>query len=155
MLTSTKWSESYTANCKGNPKSIPIYNWTKHSFQMRRWRWNQMHCSPKGLSFRDWVPIDRDLFDFLGPYSYFKVPIFNVLAKFTLRMSIQSACTQQWVNLICAVLNHNLLMEMVSIFVATASVLHCWQILVFSSSFALNFINRPFGSLFWLLRDPI
>ena len=44
---------------------------------------------------------------------------------------------------------------MVSIFVATASVSHCWQILVFSSSFALNFINRPFGSLFWLPRVPI
>ena len=87
-------------------------------------RWNQMHCFSKGLSFRDWIPRDKDLFDFLGPSSYFKVPIFNVLAKFTLRMSIQSACTQQWVNLICAVFNHNLRKEMVSIFVATACS-HC------------------------------
>ena len=58
-------------------------------------------------------------------------------------------------NLICAVLNHNLLLEMVSIFVGTGSVLHCWQILVFTSAYALNFINRRFGSLFWLLRVPI
>ena len=29
----------------------------------------------------------------LGPYLYFRVPIFNVLAKFIQRMSIQSSCT--------------------------------------------------------------
>ena len=44
---------------------------------------------------------------------------------------------------------------MVSIFVGTGSVLRCWQILVFTSAYALNFINRRFGSLFWLLRVPI
>ena len=44
---------------------------------------------------------------------------------------------------------------MVSIFVGTGSVLHCWQNLVFTSAYALNFINRRFGSLFWLLRVPI
>ena len=81
----------------------------------------------------------------LGPYLYFKVPIFNVSAKFTRRMSIQSACTQQWVNLICAVLNHNLLLKMVSIFIGTVSVLHCWQFFVFYSAYALNFINPSFG----------
>ena len=43
---------------------------------------------------------------------------------------------------------------MVSIFVGAGSVLHCWQILVFSSAYVLNFINRPIGSLFWLLRVP-
>ena len=37
----------------------------------------------------------------LGPYLYFRVPIFSVLASFTRRKSIQSACIQQWVNLIC------------------------------------------------------
>ena len=37
----------------------------------------------------------------LGPYLYFRVPIFSVLASFTRRMSIQSACIQQWVNLNC------------------------------------------------------
>ena len=31
--------------------------------------------------------------------------------------------------------------------------LYCWQILFFS--YALNFINRCFGSLFWLLGVPI
>ena len=35
------------------------------------------------------------------PYSYSRVPIFSVLASFTQRMSIQSACIQQQVNLIC------------------------------------------------------
>ena len=35
-----------------------------------------------------------------------------------------SACTQLWVNFICAVLNHKLLLEVVSIFVGTGSVLH-------------------------------
>ena len=58
-------------------------------------------------------------------------------------------------NLICAVLNHELLLEMVSIFVGTGSVLRCWQILVFTSAYALNFINRRFGSLFCLPRVPI
>ena len=40
------------------------------------------------------VPITgpyRDLFGVLGPYLYFRVPIFSVLATFTQRMSIQSA----------------------------------------------------------------
>jgi len=44
---------------------------------------------------------------------------------------------------------------MVSICVGTGSVLHCWQMLVFTSAYALNFINRLFGSLFWLPRVPI
>ena len=43
----------------------------------------------------------RNLFDILGPYLNFRVPIFSVLAKFTQRLSIQSSYTQQWVNLIC------------------------------------------------------
>ena len=58
-------------------------------------------------------------------------------------------------NLICAVLDHILLLVMVSIFVGTGSVLQCWQILVFTSAYALNFINCRFGSLFWLPRVPI
>ena len=33
----------------------------------------------------------RDLFGILGPYLYFRVPIFSVLTIFTWRMSIQSA----------------------------------------------------------------
>jgi len=57
--------------------------------------------------------------------------------------------------LICAVLDHILLLVMVSIFVGTGSVLQCWQILVFTSAYALNFINCRFGSLFWLPRVPI
>jgi len=40
-------------------------------------------------------------------------------------------------------------------FVGTGSVLKCWQILAFTSAYALNFINRRFGSLFWLPRVPI
>ena len=55
----------------------------------------------------------------------------------------------------CSVLKHNLLLEVVSIFVGTGFVLHCWQILVFSSAYALNFIYRRFGSLFWLSRVPV
>ena len=106
-----------------------------------------MHCSPKGPY--------RDLIDCLGPYLFFKVPIFKVLAKFTWRMSIQSAITQQWVNLIWAVLNHNLLLERVSTFAGTGSVLHCWWILVVTSAYSLNFTNHCFGSLFWLPRVPI
>ena len=31
----------------------------------------------------------------LGPYLYFRVPIFSVLAKIMERMSIQSSCAQQ------------------------------------------------------------
>ena len=62
----------------------------------------------------------------MGPYLYFL--IFTFLASFTPRMSIQSACIQQWVN---------------------------WQILIFSYVNTLNFINRCCGSLFWLLGVPI
>ena len=40
------------------------------------------HCPQKGPC--------RDLFGVLGPYSYFRVPIFSVLTSFTWRMSIQS-----------------------------------------------------------------
>ena len=29
--------------------------------------------------------------------------------------------------------------------------LHCWQILIFTYAYALIFIHRRFGSLFWLL----
>ena len=47
------------------------------------------------------------------------------------RMSIQSACIQKLVILICK------------------------QILIFTYAYALNFINRRFGSLFWLLGVPI
>ena len=36
---------------------------------------------------------------------------------------------------------------MFSIFVGTGSVLHCWQILVLTSAYALNLINRCFGSI--------
>ena len=36
-----------------------------------------------------------------GPYIGTRVPIISVLASFTRRMSIQSACIQQWVILIC------------------------------------------------------
>ena len=38
------------------------------------------------------------------------------------------------------------------VFAGTGSGLHCWQ---FSYAYALNFINRCFGSLFWLLGVPI
>ena len=58
-----------------------------------------IHCSQKGPYFRDRVPI--------GTFLTFWVPIGSLfslfLAKFTQRMSIQSAYMQQWVNLICAV----------------------------------------------------
>ena len=50
------------------------------------------HCYKKGPYW--------DLFGYLGPYLHFRVPIFSVLASFTRRISIQSACIQQWVNLI-------------------------------------------------------
>jgi len=63
----------------------------------------------------------------MGPYLYFRVLIFTFLASFTQRMSIQSACIQQ-----CSGLNF-------------------WQILIFTYAYALIFIHRRFGSLFWLL----
>ena len=42
------------------------------------------HCHLKG-------PYYRDLIGVLGPYLYFRVPIFSVLASFMQRISIQSA----------------------------------------------------------------
>ena len=91
----------------------------------------------------------------LGPYLYFRVPIFSVLARLTQKMSIQSVWMQQWVNLSCAVLKNHLLLEMVSTFVGTGSVLSGWLILIFTSSCASDFVNHPFGSLFWLPKVPI
>merc|ERR1712020_619637 len=35
--------------------------------------------------------------------------------------------------------------------VCIGSSLHCWQILIFTYAYALIFIHRRFGSLFWLL----
>ena len=49
--------------------------------------------------------------------------------SFTQRMSIQSAFA----------------------FAGIGSGLHCWQILIFTYAYALIFIHRHFGSLFWLL----
>ena len=43
------------------------------------------HCLQ--MVFRDLGPY-RDLFGILGPYLFFRVPIFSVLASFTRRMSI-------------------------------------------------------------------
>ena len=37
------------------------------------------------------------------------------------------------------------------IFAGIGSGLHCWQILIFTYAYALIFIHRCFGSLFWLL----
>ena len=54
-----------------------------------------------------------------------------------------------------SVLFHHLLFEMDSIFVGTGSVSHCQQIWIFTSAYATNFINRPFGFLFWLPRVPV
>ena len=39
-------------------------------------------------------PYFRDLFDFLGPYLFFRIPIFSIVSKFTQRVSIQSAYIQ-------------------------------------------------------------
>ena len=46
-----------------------------------------LHCLQKGLYFKDLV-LNKDLFGILGPYLYFRVLIFAVLASFTQRMSI-------------------------------------------------------------------
>ena len=54
---------------------------------------DDIHCDKKGPFLR--------FGSLLGPYINFRVPIFSVLATFTRRMSIQSACIKQWVNLIC------------------------------------------------------
>ena len=37
------------------------------------------------------------------------------------------------------------------IFAGIGSGFHCWQILIFTYAYALIFIHRRFGSLFWLL----
>lgn len=57
------------------------------------------HCHLKGPFYRDGVPIGTLLAFWvpivLGPYLYFRVPIFSVLASFMQRISIQSACIHQ------------------------------------------------------------
>ena len=47
---------------------------------------------PIGIFLAFWV--------LFGSHLFFRVPIFSDLASFTRRMSIQSACVQQWVKLI-------------------------------------------------------
>ena len=54
-----------------------------------------------------------------------------------------------------SVMSKFLLLEIVSIFVGTGSVLNCWQLLNCTSAYALNFVNCRFGSLLWLQRIPI
>ncbi len=92
----------------------------------------------------------------LGPYLYFRVPIFSVLAPFTRRMSIQSATAfiQQWVNLIRLwwVLHCYYTYMYLQELVQGYTVGKFW---FFSYAYALNFINHCFGSLFWLLGVPI
>ena len=39
----------------------------------------------------------------------------------------------------------------VCMYTTIGSGLHCWQILIFTYAYALIFIHRRFGSLFWLL----
>lgn len=100
----------------------------------------------------------------LGPYLYFRVPIFSVLLNS--RVSIQCACTHQWLNLICAVLDHQLPFKMVSILAATGSVLHCFVSYLYlyvrfhkSSSWVPILAAGPYfikvGSLFRSLEVPI
>ena len=70
---------------------------TSHNHSPRKHiRWpkkhvNKKHCLQKGPYFKDLV-LNKDLFCILGPYSYFRVLIFTILASFTQRMPIQSAC---------------------------------------------------------------
>ena len=62
---------------------------------------DDIHCDKKGPFLR--------FGSLLGPYINFRVPIFSVLATFTRRMSIQSACIQQWVNLVCPFLHKSVI----------------------------------------------
>ena len=64
------------------------------------------HCSQKGPYYRDRVPIGTFLTFWvpIGSLFIFQGPYFQCFGKFTQRMSIQSACTQKLVNLICAII---------------------------------------------------
>ena len=113
---------------------------------------------PKSINCLDWFRDPgpyRDLFGVLGPYwvsIYISGSLFSVFWLHSREEClIQSTCIQQH----CVVLNHHLLMKIVSIFVGNGSGLRCWRILIFSHAYAINFINRCFGSLFWLLGVPI
>ena len=73
---------------------------------------------------------------------------FDVLAKFTHRMSIQSVCTQQY-EYTWSVWRVN-----------SCTIIVCcdafyWQVLFCISAYAFNFISCRFGSLFWLPRVSI
>ena len=105
-------------------------------------------CGQKGPYFRDRVPMGTFLTFWVpvGPYLYCRVTIFSVLAKFMQRMSIKSACTQQWMNLVC-------LWWVNSCTIIVCRYWFCVKLLAnhdFTVSYALNFINLCFGSLFWL-----
>ena len=109
----------------------------------------------KNTDFRDGVPITIFLTAWfpIGSLSIFLGSLFSVFWRNQCQ-ECQFSLHVQNKQLFCS-LRPSLLLEMVSILVGNGSVLHCWQILIFTSAYALNFINRHFGSLFWLLRVPI
>ena len=86
-----------------------------------------LHCLLKGSYFKDLV-LNKELFGILGPYLYFRVLIFTVLAY-----------SRKECQFSLPVYNNG-------------SGLNCWQILIFTYVYALIFIHRRFGSLFWLLQ---
>ena len=63
-------------------------------------------------------------------------------------------CTKRWINhmrhITCS-LKPPFAHENCLIFAGIGSGLHCYQILIFTYAYALIFIHRCFGSLFWLL----
>ena len=70
------------------PQSVVHYGplWSIKNTLLKRSQKPQMHCSEKGPYFRDQVPIENFWIfgSLLGPFLYLSVPIFSVLAKFTL-----------------------------------------------------------------------
>ena len=111
-------------------------------------------CLQKGPYFKDLV-LNKDLFGILGPYwvlIYISGSLFS-LFWFHSRKECQ-LCTKSWINhmrhITCS-LKPSFAHENCLIFAGIGSGLHCYQFFIFTYAYALIFIHRCFGSLFWLL----
>ena len=88
------------------------------------------YCLQKGPYFKDLV-LNKDLFGILGPYWVLIYISGSLFSLFWLHSRKECQFSLHVYN--------------------NGSGLNCWQILIFTYAYALIFIHRRFGSLFWLL----
>ena len=117
-----------------------------------------MHCLQRGPYFKDLV-LNKDLFGILGPYwvlihisgSLFSLFWFNSRKECQFSLHVYEFIINHMRHITCS-LKPSFAHENCLTFAGIESGLHCYQFLIFTYAYALIFIHRCFGSLFWLLR---